>query len=397
MEELHGEIHGMTEITDQIKETYKDHARFYQQYDMPPQWKTQPIASKEPNLDPFKKINWKNLYDANKQFRLFYKEINGQIVWSYICVECKTNRGIKDVAEDIVGRIKTGDLQITRFAYADGYKDDLINDIQRKREIENALLDNKRDIWFTDVNMELDKDKDLCHSIKATWLSSKVTAVGSEVRGIWYCGDMKQEGMSPYEGIKIKKMDINSISKDECAELVQEIKDYKEALNSWSYDGINGNYGGPEKTWSTVEIVPINPNSEVDYKIVEKLPKLAKIINEITTIDKCTWIVITRVEPKKGVILRHSDIGHDSWDYQTKNGLKLGRSIRVHFPIQVDDDCVFTQVGLDGVEEDFRLKTGEYYYMDKRKPHWVKNNSENYRFHVIMDLECEQKHLDSIK
>ena len=35
--------------------------------------------------------------------------------------------------------------------------------------------------------------------------------------------------MSPYEGIKIKKMDINSISKDECAELVQEIKDYKEA------------------------------------------------------------------------------------------------------------------------------------------------------------------------
>ena len=77
--------------------------------------------------------------------------------------------------------------------------------------------------------------------------------------------------------------------------------------------------------------------------------------------------------------------------------MKLGRSIRVHFPIQVDDDCVFTQVGLDGVEEDFKLKTGEYYYMDKRKPHWVKNNSENYRFHVIMDLECEQKHLDSMK
>ena len=165
----------MIEITEQVKENYKEHAKFYQQYDMPSQWKTQPIASKEPNLDPFKKINWKNLYDANKQFRLFYKEINGQIVWSYICV----------------------------FAYADGYKDDLINDIQGKREIENALLDSKRDIWFTDVNMELDKDKDLCHSIKATWLSSKVTAVGSEVRGIWYCGDMKQEGMSPYEGIKI--------------------------------------------------------------------------------------------------------------------------------------------------------------------------------------------------
>ena len=148
----------MIEITEQVKENYKEHAKFYQQYDMPSQWKTQPIASKEPNLDPFKKINWKNLYDANEKHRLFYKEENGQIVWSYICGG-KTNRGVKDVAEDVVGRIKTGDLQITRFAYADGYKDDLINDIQGKREIENALLDNKRDIWFTDVNMEATKTK----------------------------------------------------------------------------------------------------------------------------------------------------------------------------------------------------------------------------------------------
>ena len=43
----------MIEITEQVKENYKEHAKFYQQYDMPSQWKTQPIASKEPNLDPF--------------------------------------------------------------------------------------------------------------------------------------------------------------------------------------------------------------------------------------------------------------------------------------------------------------------------------------------------------
>ena len=59
-------VYGMIEITGQVKENYKEHAKFYQQYDMPSQWKTQPIASKEPNLDPFKKINWKNLYDANE-------------------------------------------------------------------------------------------------------------------------------------------------------------------------------------------------------------------------------------------------------------------------------------------------------------------------------------------
>ena len=385
------------EISDEIKETYKNHAKFYQDYDIPPQWKNQPIASKEQNLDPFKKINWKNLYDANEKGRLFFKEVDGELVWSYIISESKTNRGVKDFADDVVGTIKVGDLQVSRFAYKDNYKQDLINDIEDKRKINNFIFDNeKKNLWFTDINMELDKDKSLCNDMNLKWLSSKVTAVGSEVRGIWYNGDTKQKGFSPYEDLKIKKMNFSSITKNECKELVDEIINYQEALNSWSYDGINGNYGGPEKTWSTVEIVPINPNSEIDYKIIDNLPKLKKIIEVITTVKKCTWIVITRVEPKKGIIMRHSDIGHDSWDYQTKNGLKLGQSLRVHFPLQVDNDCVFTQVGIDGIEEEYNLKVGEYYYMDKRKPHWVVNNSDNFRFHVIMDLECEQKHLDSL-
>ena len=385
------------EISDEIKETYKNHAKFYQDYDIPPQWKNQPIASKEQNLDPFKKINWKNLYDANEKGKLFFKEVGGELVWSYIISESKTNRGVKDFADDVVGTIKVGDLQVSRFAYKDNYKQDLINDIEDKRKINNFMFpDEKKNLWFTDINMELDKDKSLCDDMNLNWLSSKVTAVGSEVRGIWYNGDTKQKGFSPYEDLKIKKMNLSSITKSECKDLVNEIINYQEALNSWSYDGINGNYGGPEKTWSTVEIVPINPNSEIDYKIIDNLPKLKKIIEDITTVEKCTWIVITRVEPKKGIIMRHSDIGHDSWDYQTKNGLKLGQSLRVHFPLQVDNDCVFTQVGIDGIEEKYNLKVGEYYYMDKRKPHWVVNNSDNFRFHVIMDLVCEQKHLDSL-
>ena len=384
------------EISDEVKEKYKTYAKFFQEYDVPPQWKNQPIACKEPNLDPFKKINWKNIYEADKKGRFFQKTFYGQLFWAYICTECKSKRGIKDIAEDVIGTIKPGDLQITRFAYGDGHCEAFAAELQDKRTINTSFFKTQKDVWFTDVNMELDTDKKLCKAIGANWLSSKVTAVGSEVRGIWHSGETPQVGVSEYEDIKIKKMNMSSINKQECAELVTEIKDYKEAVNPWSYDGINGNYGGPEKTWYTIEVVPINPNSKVDYTILEKLPKLAKIVNEITSVDKCTWLVITRVEPKNGVIQRHTDIGHDSWNYQTKNGPKLGRSLRIHFPIQVDEECVFTQVGLDGVEEDFRLKTGEYYYMDKRKPHWVINNSDEYRFHVIMDIECEQKHLDAL-
>ena len=147
-------------------------------------------------------------------------------------------------------------------------------------------------------------------------------------------------------------MKFESLTKDECSELVEEIKNYQDAVNPWSYDGINGNYGGPEKTWYTIEIVPIRPDSETDWKILDALPKLKKIVDTITEVGKCTWLVITRVEPKNGLIMRHTDRGNDSWGYKTKNGPKVGQSLRIHYPIQVDDDCVFTQLKLDGEEVD---------------------------------------------
>ena len=386
-----------SEIDESIKEKYKEEAKFFQEYDVPPIHESQPIATKEKNLDPFKKVNWKNIFDENYKGNYRYKKVDDELVWAYFIKESKSNRGIKDIADDIVGRIQPGDLQITRFAYHDDYKEDLITNIQNQRfEKNNFFSDIVKDLWFTDVNMELDRDKSLVEDIGGKWLSSKITAVGSEVRGMYYCGNTEQPGFSQHEDITIKKMDFESLTEDECSELVDEIKNYQDALNPWSYDGINGNYGGPEKTWYTIEVVPIKPDSPTDYKILDSLPKLKKIVETITTIDKCTWLVITRVEPKKGLIQRHTDIGYDSWDYKTKNGPKVGNSLRVHFPIQVDDDCVFTQVGLDGEEVEHRLKVGEYYYMDKRKPHWVVNNSKNYRFHVIMDIECEEKHLDAL-
>jgi hypothetical protein len=62
------------DISDEVKDSFREHAKFYQQYDVPSQWKNQPIACKEPNLDPFKKINWKNLWEADQKGRLFFKK-----------------------------------------------------------------------------------------------------------------------------------------------------------------------------------------------------------------------------------------------------------------------------------------------------------------------------------
>ena len=257
-------------VLDEVKDKYKDYARFFQEYDRPECWTSQPIATKEKNLDPFKKVNWKTVYDNHEKDSFYFKEVDGELVWAFFMIESKSNRGIKDIAGDVIGRIQPGDLQITRFAYKDDYLDELILEINKQREEITDFFTTSRDLWFTNVNMELENDKELLNKIGGNHLSSKITAVGSEVRGIWYVGQKEQPGYSQYEDLTIKKMNFESLTDDECKELVKEIVDYDDALNPWSYDGINGNYGGPEKTWYTIEIVPIRPGSDTDYKILDK-------------------------------------------------------------------------------------------------------------------------------
>ena len=89
----------------------------------------------------------------------------------------------KRFSEDIVGRVEKGDLQITRFAYEDKYMDELIEDIEQQRTEESQFLTSKRNIWFTDVNMELDEDVSLLEKMGGKFLSIKV---GSWFRSSWY-------------------------------------------------------------------------------------------------------------------------------------------------------------------------------------------------------------------
>ena len=100
--------------------------------------------------------------------------------------------------------------------------------ISHRTPIENKFIEiEPKDIWFTEINMELPSDKLVMEKLGAKWLSSKITAVGSEVRGLYYLGN-KSQPVSKYEDITIKKMKFESLTKDECSELVEEIKNYQD-------------------------------------------------------------------------------------------------------------------------------------------------------------------------
>ena len=61
--------------------------------------------------------------------------------------------------------------------------------------------------------MELIEDKRLMNELGGIHLSSKVTAIGSEVRGIYYIGENSNDGYKKGNDITIKKMDVKGFSK----------------------------------------------------------------------------------------------------------------------------------------------------------------------------------------
>ena len=78
-----------SEIDESIKQKYKEEAKFFQEYDVPPIHESQPIATKEKNLDPFKKVNWKNIFDENYKGNYRYRKVDGELVWAYFIKKVK--------------------------------------------------------------------------------------------------------------------------------------------------------------------------------------------------------------------------------------------------------------------------------------------------------------------
>ena len=76
---------------------------------------------------------------VNNNFELDYWGVSTKEISNYFtknenlsneCIISNRNRGIKDFGGDVVGNIKRGDVQITRFAYETEYFNDLLEDIK---------------------------------------------------------------------------------------------------------------------------------------------------------------------------------------------------------------------------------------------------------------------------
>ena len=67
--------------------------------------------------------------------------------------------------------------------------------------------------------------------------------------------------------------------------------------------------------------------------------------------------------------------------------------IRLHVPIRTNKDVVFTiyDSDEDHVGQKLNLKAGRYYYLDVTKPHSVSNNSNEDRYHLVVDCYVNEE------
>ena len=87
------------------------------------------------------------------------------------------------------------------------------------------------------------------------------------------------------------------------------------------------------------------------------------------------------------VIGRHTD------KIDKQIGFDDGEIIRIHIPIQTNEQVVFTlyESPRDKIGTEYNLKTGHYYYTDVTKPHAVRNESGVDRIHLVADCFANQE------
>ena len=78
-------------------------------------------------------------------------------------------------------------------------------------------------------------------------------------------------------------------------------------------------------------------------------------------------------------------------------GIQIGKTARIHYVMKSNPETYFQLQDLQGKTHKYSMKQGEYWYMDKRKPHAVYNKGDTFRYHMIFDMKVTQNMLDNLK
>jgi hypothetical protein len=90
----------------------------------------------------------------------------------------------------------------------------------------------------------------------------------------------------------------------------------------------------------------------------------------------------------EGELQRHTD------RQDKEAGISDNQWARVHFPIRTNPKVQFTLWNTDGSKTVDKMKEGEVWYLDMRKPHTAFNGGTEDRYHLVVDLKANQNFRD---
>ena len=152
--------------------------------------------------------------------------------------------------------------------------------------------------------------------------------------------------------------------------------------NGWSAVSIQG-YGNktddllkPNVLGSKVE------NDELvktDLYHNEHLKPIVEIINQIPSDTE--RIRLMKLSPKT-TIRKHTD--------KVDKDFVKEKIVRIHIPLKYNDDVIY-YFWNKGNKSPYQMRVGNYYYLDVRLPHSVKNQSDEDRINLVVDVFVNEK------
>lgn len=116
-----------------------------------------------------------------------------------------------------------------------------------------------------------------------------------------------------------------------------------------------------------------------DTPLRAKLPELEKLVQMIP--GEKHRIRLMRLSPGGGELERHTDKQDESL------GTSDGMLMRIHLPLVTNPGVVFTSWDTHGCQNIAHMGTGEFWYLDIRKPHRAVNGGTDERIHLVIDVE----------
>ena len=259
-------------------------------------------------------------------------------------------------------------------------------------------------IWEEDV-----KSKHIAYIANYKKVGIKVTSFG-EIYGVYFkdssvaeklFGERTHPEVPEYEKYALRKLklkrkiDMNHALTyiEERLNSLPEFTDHYSNYNakgSWSGLSLRGYRKDPSFIAKPVEMNKkwkIENTGCLEWKLVDT-PLRSEFPEVETLLDMLPGekhrIRFMKLKPE-GELERHTDL------VDPDQGISDGKLARIHFPIVTNKKVKFQNWDWNANAPEIHMKVSEAWYLDVRKPHRAINSGDEYRIHLVVDVESSEK------